>query len=96
MLVSDINNNKENRIKYRSKQDITAQILTAAKDKPLGKTKLMYSSMVSSSQLKEYLSEILDQKLLLYNEGSRMYQTTEEGLEFLRLYEKIKSLGDIH
>lgn len=90
MLVSDINN----KTRYRSNQDITAQILTAAKE-PKGKTKLMYSSMVSAVQLKEYLDVILDKKLLSYNKATRTYQTTEQGLEFLRLYEKMKSLGDV-
>jgi len=56
MLVSDINNH--NKTRYRSNQDIT-QILTAAKE-PKGKTRLMYSSMISAAQLKEYLNEILD------------------------------------
>jgi predicted transcriptional regulator len=100
MLASDVNfinnpNNDNDKLKYRSKTDITAQILTAAKNKPLGKTKIMYSAMVSSQQMKEYLDELLRKELISYNEESRTYQTTEHVLEFIRLYEKIKSLGNV-
>jgi len=55
----------------------------------------MYLSLISAAQLKEYLNEILDKKLLSFDKATRTYQTTEQGLEFLRLYEKMKSLGDV-
>jgi predicted transcriptional regulator len=55
----------------------------------------MYSAMVSSHQMKEYLDELLKKELISYNEATRTFQTTEQGLEFIRLYEKIKSLGDV-
>jgi predicted transcriptional regulator len=49
--------------------------------------------MVSAAQLNEYLDVILDKKLLSYDKVTRTYQTTAQGLEFLTLYEKMKSLG---
>jgi predicted transcriptional regulator len=93
MLISGIDN-KDNKLKYRSKPDIMAQILTATKDRPLGKTKVMYSVFLSSNQTKEYLRELLAKRLLSYNEVTRMYQTTSQGIEFLQLYEQMKNLGE--
>jgi predicted transcriptional regulator len=92
-LATDISSKKD-KLRYRSKDDIEAQILAAAKE-PKGKTKLMYSAMVSSSQTREYLAELLHKKSLSFNEVTKTYRTTEQGLEFLRLYEKIKTLGDL-
>jgi predicted transcriptional regulator len=91
MLISDINN-KDNKLKYRSKPDIMAQILTVTKDKPLGKTRIMFSVFLSSNQTQEYLRELLAKRLLSYNEVTRMYQTTSQGIEFLQLYEQMKNL----
>lgn len=45
--------------------------------------------------MREYLAELLHKKSLSFNEVTKTYQTTEQGLEFLRLYEKIKKLGDL-
>lgn len=78
---------------HRSKLDIIAQILTAASE-PKGKTKLMHITMISSQQVREYLTELLGKGLLSYDEVIRAFQTTTEGNEFLRLYDNIKRLGN--
>lgn len=54
MLIFENIGNKH----YRSKTDVVAAILTATKEKPLGKTRLMYTAYVSSEQLREYLAEL--------------------------------------
>jgi predicted transcriptional regulator len=79
---------------HRSKLDIIAQILTADLD-PKGKTKLMHITMISSQQVREYLTELLGKGLLSYDEVIRTFQTTTEGNEFLRLYDNIKRLGNV-
>jgi predicted transcriptional regulator len=92
-LTSDISSKKD-KPRYRSKDDIEANILAAAKE-PKGKTRLMYSAMVSSYQIREYIADLLRKKLLSFNGVTKTYQTTEQGLEFLRLYERIRTLGDL-
>lgn len=90
MLIFDkFANNKH----HRSKLDIIAQILTAALE-PKGKTKLMHITMISSPQVREYLTELLGNGLLSYDEVIRAFHTTTEGNEFLRLYDKIERIGN--
>ncbi len=55
-------------MKYRSRTDIVATILETA-DGGATKTKIMYSAYLSYAQLKEYLSMLLENELLEYEEG---------------------------
>ena len=78
---------------YRSKTEVVAAILTATKEKPLGKTRLMYTAYVSSLQLREYLAELQNKGLLSYDEVTRTFITTTHGGEYLKLYEAMDNLG---
>lgn len=49
----------------------------------------MYKAYLSYVQLKEYLSQLLENGLITYQEGERTYNTTEKGLHFLRIYQQI-------
>jgi len=77
---------------YRSKTDVVAAILTATKERPLGKIRLMYS-MTSSLQIREYTTELMNKGLLFYSEVTRTFITTAQGEEFLRVYEEMDNLG---
>ena len=77
-------------MKYRSRTDITVLILEAANGGAT-KTKIMYKSFLSYAQLKEYLTMLLENELLEYEE-TRNFRTTEKGLHLLQLYNKIDSL----
>ena len=82
MLISMI------RMKYRSRTDITAQILEAANG-GVTKTKIMYKAFLSYAQLKEYLTVLIENALLEYIEGEQIYRTTEKGNRFLKIYNQI-------
>jgi predicted transcriptional regulator len=82
MLISRI------AMKYRSRTDITAQILEAANG-GVTKTKIMYKAFLSYAQLKEYLTVLIENGLLQYIEGEQMYKTTEKGNRFLKIYNQI-------
>ena len=75
-------------MKYRSRTDITAQILEAANG-GVTKTKIMYKAFLSYAQLKEYLTVLMENGLLEYIEGEQIYQTTEKGNRFLKIYNQI-------
>ena len=75
-------------MKYRSRTDITAQILEAA-DKGVSKTRIMYKAFLSYAQLKEYLSVLAENGLIVYREGDRLYETTDKGRRFLKIYNQI-------
>jgi predicted transcriptional regulator len=75
-------------MKYRSRTDITAQILEAANG-GVTKTKIMYRAFLSYAQLKEYLSVLVENDLLEYVEGEQVYKTTDKGNRFLKIYNQI-------
>lgn len=78
-------------MKYRSRTDITSQVLEAANGGAT-KTMIMYKAYLSYAQLKEYLSMMLVNDLLEYNEGEHRYKTTEKGMQFVEAYEKIRNM----
>jgi predicted transcriptional regulator len=56
------------------------------------KTKIMYSSFLSSHQLTPYLELVISNGLLAYDSTKGLYKTTERGLRLLDLY---GSLGEL-
>lgn len=75
-------------MKYRSRTEIVASILDAAVD-PTTKTKIMYKAYLSYSQLKEYLSVLIENHLLEFNEAELKYRTTAKGKRFLDTYSQM-------
>lgn len=75
-------------MKYRSRTDIVATILDAANGGST-KTRIMYKAYLSYAPLKEYLSILVGNGLLEYEEGELKYKTTEKGLRFMRTYSEI-------
>ena len=52
----------------------------------------MYVAFLSYNQLKEYLSVLIENNLIEYNEGTQTYKTTEKGLNYLKMMNKIGEL----
>ena len=78
-------------MKYRSRTDITAQILEASNGGTT-KTKIMYKAYLSYSQLKEYLSVLMENGLLEREEGTQNYRTSEKGIAFLRTFSQMSEM----
>ena len=81
-------------MKYRSRTDIISQVLQAANGGTT-KTKIMYSAYLSYAQLKEYLSVLLENGLIEYQQGEQKYKTTAKGLQFLKTYEHMGAMVSI-
>lgn len=64
--------------------EIACIILEAAKEEST-KTKIMYKSFLNHIHLKEYLSELIENNLLEYSDGTKTYKTTKIGLNLLHL-----------
>ena len=86
-------------MRYRSKTDIVAQILEAANDGGgdgegggggATQAKIMYNASLPYAQLKEYLTIMVENGLLKYDEREQIYKTTERSDRFLRLYNQIE------
>ena len=80
--------------KYRSRLDITAEILKIAQvGNGVNKTKIMYSAFLSFPQLKEYLAFMLENQLLEHvTENKNIYRTTEKGKRFLNSCREMTSM----
>jgi predicted transcriptional regulator len=81
-------------MKYRSRTDIVGLILEAANGGAT-KTKIMYKAFLSYAQLKEYLTVLLQNDLLEYEEETQLFRTTEKGLRLLQMYNQFDEIMSI-
>ena len=80
--------------KRRSKADIVGDILSLAVE-GASKTAIVYQTNLNFTLAKKYIDGLLEDKLLRKAEGSVRYETTEKGLEFLKLLNTIKGLSNL-
>lgn len=80
-------------MKYRSRTEISAQILTACTDDGMTKTRLMYTSFVSFNQLKEYLAFLEENGLLTYDAKDTKYRCTQKGHQFIDIHDRLDELS---
>jgi len=78
-------------MKYRSRTEIVATILSAASEK-VTKTKIMYKAYLSYAQVKEYLKFMLENELIQFEEGEQVYRITQKGFQFLHSYDEMTEL----
>jgi predicted transcriptional regulator len=78
-------------MKYRSRTEIVSMILEGGNGGAT-KTRIMYKAFLSFAQLREYLSLLVENNLLEYLEGAKIYKTTEKGLNFLKMHNEISEL----
>jgi predicted transcriptional regulator len=50
----------------------------------------MYKAFLTYAQLQEYLAILIQNGLLEYLDETKSYKTTERGLKFLKIYEKME------
>jgi predicted transcriptional regulator len=83
-------------VKYRTRIDIISKILESAMGRGLTKSKIMQEALLSSSQLKGYLSVLVERNLLEFIQDQALYRTTEKGMKYLDAYTQIHELaGDL-
>jgi predicted transcriptional regulator len=83
-------------MKHRTEEEITALILESANGR-IGKigatqTTIMYKAFLTFTQLKDYLSFLMERELLEYDKLDRVYNTTEKGKRFLQMYNQISDV----
>ncbi len=83
-------------MKYRSRDEIIGSILQYAANKEgVTKTRIMYNSFLSYSQLNEYIDHLIKNELLSYSKVSKRFKITEKGLKYLELYSEIVEMVKI-
>ena len=76
---------------YRSRTEIVALILDAANGGAT-KTKIMYNAYLSYNQLREYLTMLMENELIDYVDGNKIFRTTEKGLNLLKIHNEMAEL----
>lgn len=82
-------------MRKRSGPDIIATILESANG-GIGKTRLLTKANLTSSQFKKYIDLLVEKKLVAeFDRDSRnhSYKTTALGLQYLELYNSMKSVS---
>ena len=75
--------------KHRSKEEIVANILIAAR-KSATKTRIMHRAYISYNLLQKYLSYASISGLILYDHSSNRYQITSKGIQYLNFFDQYR------
>jgi predicted transcriptional regulator len=82
-------------MKYRDRNEITAQILESANGNRVRLTKIMYDAYLSHTVTKEYLGLLIEKGLIEYLDGERTFKNTEKGINFLRIHNRVEELSPL-
>jgi len=82
-------------MKCRDRNEITAQILESANGSRVRLTKIMFDGYLSHTVTKEYLVLLIEQGLIEYQDGERTFKTTEKGMKFLRIHDRVEKLNPV-
>ena len=78
-------------MKNRSRTEIVAMILDSTNGGAT-RTKIMYKAFLSYQQLKEYLTLLIENHLIEYHGETKLFITTEKGLNFQKINNEIGEL----
>jgi UDP-N-acetyl-D-mannosaminuronate dehydrogenase len=78
----------------RTADETIASILHAAIG-GVTKTTIMYKSFITYDQLNEYLSLLVEKGLISYQEGEKLYRTTDDGINFVQANKKPNEFNKI-
>jgi UDP-N-acetyl-D-mannosaminuronate dehydrogenase len=78
----------------RTADETIASILHAAIG-GVTKTTIMYKSFITYDQLNEYLSLLVEKGLISYQEGEKLYRTTDKGINFVQANKKPNEFNKI-
>jgi predicted transcriptional regulator len=79
-------------MKYRDRNEIIARILESANGNRVRLTKIMYDAYLSHGLTKEYIRLLIEKGLMEYLDGERTFKTTDKGMNFLRIHNKVQGL----
>lgn len=71
--------------------DTIAMILEALSYED-GQNRVMHTRFLSDDQLSKYLTVLLENDFLVYEEGKKAYKTTDKGTDFLQTYNQVGEL----
>jgi predicted transcriptional regulator len=82
-------------MKYRDRNEIIAQILESANGNRVRLTKIIYDVYLSHGLTKEYVGLLVEKGLMEYLDGDRTFKTTEKGMNFLTIHNRVQELSPL-
>jgi len=79
-------------MKYRSRIKIASVILEVANGGGVTKTRILTGAFLSYNQLQEYLVFLIQKDLIRYDKDTQTFKTTEKGLRFLQIYNRMHEI----
>ena len=79
-------------MKYRDRNEIVAQILESGNGNRIRLTNIMHDVYLSHAMTREYLVLLIKKGLLEYLDGERTFKTTDKGMDFLRIHNRVQEL----
>lgn len=70
-------------IKYRSEPVIIRMILQILKSNKLNKTQIKFKCCLSSRQMRSYFPNMLENKLIQYDQRTGLYEIGDQGIKML-------------
>ena len=67
-------------------------LLESANGNRIRLTKIMYDVYLSHGLTKEYVRLLIEKGLIEYLDGERTFKTTDKGMNFLRIHNKVQGL----
>jgi predicted transcriptional regulator len=67
-------------------------LLESANGNRIRLTKIMYDVYLSHGLTKEYVRLLIEKGLMEYLDGERTFKTTDKGMNFLRIHNKVQGL----
>ena len=90
-LVSTVGRQKMQR--RRSKSEITSFILRSVHNRTGSKvSQIQYETYIPYNKLKEYLTMMIQNKLIVYVKEEKIFKITEYGIHVLKLYNEMNKL----
>jgi predicted transcriptional regulator len=81
------------RPRQRSKTEIISSILRSTHKRTGTKiSQIMYETYIPYNQLKEYLTMMIQNKLIMYIKEEKIFKITEYGIHALKLYDEMDKL----
>jgi predicted transcriptional regulator len=78
--------------RHRSRSEIISSILKVTNGNRVRMTEIQFKTYLSYNILKEYLVYLLENDLIEYIEGERLFKTARKGMHFLTLHNRMEEL----
>jgi predicted transcriptional regulator len=90
-MSSSVIRNASSKRKYRSRTELIASVLECL---PELKSRIMYRSELSYTELQDLLLQLERLQLMRYTKNTRLYYITDKGKRYLEIHYRMKDMAE--